>query len=135
MDILIASCGGALISALSALLMWFLNRRAAVKDNNKNKTDEVMEKLNRIESKLDSHIAENEEEKANNSRLQILRFGDEVKNGVRHSEESWNEVLANISAYRTYADTHPTYLNAKADGIIGFLNQLYQERLDKNDFL
>ena len=128
---IITTCGGALVGSLMTLVQSVhINRKKREAEQK-----DLLDRLDRIEDKLDGHIAENAKEQADESRMYILRFGDEVKGGVRHSEESWNAVLNNIDKYEQYCSDHENYANSKAVGTIAYLKQLYQERLEKNDFL
>ena len=48
-------------------------------------------------------------------RIRILRFSDELRRGVNHSEESFNNVLEDIDNYTEYCVEHEdVYINSKA---------------------
>lgn len=128
---IITTFGGALVgSAMTFFQAIHMNKKKRAEERK-----DLLDRLDRIEDKLDKHIAENSREQADESRMQILQFGDEVKSGTRHSEESWNAALSNIDKYEKYCADHENYANSKAVGTIAYLKQLYQERLEKNDFL
>ena len=128
---IITTFGGALVGSVMTLIQ---SVRLSKKKRAEERKD-LFDRLDRIEDKLDKHIAEDSRDNADESRMRILQFGDEVKSGVRHSEESWNAALHNIDKYEKYCADHENYANSKAVGTIAYLKQLYQERLEKNDFL
>lgn len=64
--------------------------------------------------KLDAHIEEGEERKANNYRSQVLRFNNELVRGLGHTEEDYDEILEVIWKYNEYCKTHPKYKNNKS---------------------
>lgn len=128
---IITTFGGALVGSVMTLIQ---SVRLSKKKRAEERKD-LFDRLDRIEDKLDKHIAEDSRDNADESRMRILQFGDEVKSGFRHSEESWNAALHNIDKYEKYCAEHENYANSKAVGTIAYLKQLYQERLEKNDFL
>lgn len=76
-----------------------------------------------------------EEEWAELRRTHILRFGDEIRLGVDHSEEHFDQVLYDISKYEKYCKSHPAYVNNKAEATIHLIKQTYEDCLSKNKFL
>lgn len=105
-----------------------------------NKT--TLEKLDKLESKVaelekrdNQQDEEREKERALSARRRILRFADECRRQVKHSEEYFNNILEDISMYKDYCDTHPMFENEKAIIAIQVIEETYKCRLDKNDFL
>lgn len=75
------------------------------------------------------------EDDANDCRTRILRFGDELRRGVEHSEEFFNQILDDISDYERYCTEHPEYKNSKAVNAIAEIDKVYQKCMEKNSFL
>ena len=71
-------------------------------------------------------------DKANQARTRILRFGDEARRGLPHTQEHWEDVLRDIDAYEKYCDSHKEYINSKAVSTIAFLRARYAEHLEQN---
>ena len=69
------------------------------------KMDALNERVDKLSGKVDQSEARQDERDARTARTHILRFGDEVRIGTRHSKESFDEVLADITAYETYFST------------------------------
>lgn len=85
--------------------------------------------------KLDAHIEEGEERKANNYRSQVLRFNNELVRGLGHTEEDYDEILEVIWKYNEYCKTHPKYKNNKMPHAIKNVERMYDEMLRTNGFL
>lgn len=96
---------------------------------------DVISKVDELEIKLDSLNNELEESKAIARRIRILQFGDEVRSGVRHSQESFDQVLSDITFYQQYCDEHKSFENEKTVMTTAIIKDNYRERLKKNDFL
>lgn len=96
---------------------------------------EVMDELKHLKGRMENMEAQNEQDKMDASRIRILRFGDECKRDVPHSEEHFNQVLDDIDRYESYCNTHPEYKNAKAVLTIAKIKEIYGRRLENGDFL
>lgn len=96
---------------------------------------EVMDELKSLKGRMENMEAQNEQDKMDASRIRILRFGDECKRDVPHSEEHFNQVLDDIDRYESYCNTHPEYKNAKAVLTIAKIKEIYGRRLENGDFL
>lgn len=121
----------ALVTQGGTIALERMRRKAAKAE----KHDALMDKLTEIDSKLANHIDADNRNWADNARTQILRFGDELKQGVPHTEEHYNEILNRIKTYEDYCTAHPKYPNSKAICTIEFIKDRYLQRLDQNDFL
>lgn len=92
------------------------------------KIDAIDEKVNNLEKKTDRR-------EANNKRSMILRFGDEVRHGIPHSKEHYDNVLTIIHEYETYCEENPEYRNNVAVATIKNIEKIYQKHLEQDDFL
>ena len=72
---------------------------------------------------------------ADGCRTRILRFADELRRDVKHSEEFFNQILDDISDYERYCTEHPEYKNSKAVNAIAEIDKVYQKCMEKNSFL
>lgn len=82
---------------------------------------EVMDKLN--------------ESEATDARYRILRFDDEIRHHVKHTEEHFNQILEDIDEYERYCRTHPNYKNSKAVSAIENTRRTYEKCRQENSFL
>ena len=127
----ISACGAAIVAGIFSLILANKNAKKARKDED----NQVMMKLDALGEKLEAHIQEDAAAKADESRSRILRFGDEVRRGVLHTEEHWIDILLDVDRYKEYCETHPTYENNRATSRIKYLKGVFDGRLEKNDFL
>jgi hypothetical protein len=95
----------------------------------------ILDKLAELEARLDKMEAADAEREAKNTRIRILRFGDECSHDVRHSREHFEQVIEDVDAYETYCRDHPDFKNNKATLTIRLIKDTYQRRLEINDFL
>ena len=101
----------------------------------KNDVSLVDRKVKDLGEKLDEHIENYNEDLILSSRQQILRFNDEVIQGVKHTQEHFDEILSEIDKYEDYCVDHPRFPNNKCVLACDNIKATYVERLEKNDFL
>ncbi len=70
-----------------------------------------------------------------NARARILRFGDELLHGMNHSKDHFDSVLRDAHYYEVYCSTHKDFENGVTGPTIQHIRSVYQDRLNKNDFL
>lgn len=100
-----------------------------------NRLDDIQKQLNSLESDNKRQDSEHAEDKAIESRGQIIQFADEIRRGVRHSEENFNRIFDHIKSYRNYCDEHPKFKNDKAVTSINIIEDVYHKCMVENDFL
>ena len=96
---------------------------------------EVIEKVDRLSADVKANKDTDDQEWAELRRTHILRFGDEIRLGVSHSEEHFNQILLDIHQYNKYCDEHKSYKNDKAIATIDLIKQTYSKCLSENRFL
>ena len=103
---------------------------------------DVLHELNDVKSAqkdtreaLDEHIRMDDERNADYHRQRILAFNNELLRDIPHTQEDFIEVLAEIDFYEDYCKAHPKYKNNRAAHAIAHIGRVYDERLQKHDFL
>lgn len=96
---------------------------------------DVTKELGEIKEKLESHVTMDDRRNADGHRTRILHFNNELLRDVNHTKEEFIEVLSEIDAYERYCDEHPEYPNNRAVLAISNIKRVYDERLQKHDFL
>ena len=117
---------------------WTALFRAIGKAMNKDIADKLDQQAKDVESlhTQTQNITDRLEQKdAEDARNHILRFGDEIKNKVRHSEEYFNQILEDITKYEQYCETHKDFKNARTVATVQIINEVYQKCLKEKDFL
>lgn len=71
----------------------------------KDKSKEISEKLDALAERVD-------ENQAILARTHILRFSDEIRNGVEHSNEYFRQQLDDCDTYERYCEKHPEFKNS-----------------------
>lgn len=142
---ILASGGGALLIALTLVQIapikinpWSVLARAIGKEMNKDmmeKLEAVQTDVKNLKEKHDDLRNRMDKGDADECRTRILRFADELRRGVEHSEEFFNQILDDISDYERYCAEHPEYKNSKAVNAIAEIDKVYQKCMEKNSFL
>ena len=105
---------------------------------NKDVMDEIKsikEDLANVHDEIDKSKKESDKREADAARNRILRFDDELRRKVDHSEEFFNQILEDINAYLHYCDEHKDYKNSRADGAIEHIKDTYNLCKEKNSFI
>lgn len=96
---------------------------------------EVLAELEQTRIRLDDHIKTDDERAADMHRARILRFNQELIRQIPHTREEFIEVLTEIDRYQKFCREHPEYPNSRATHAIANIGRVYDERLQKHDFL
>ncbi len=156
----LGAAAGSIMTGVFALIVWFLNRKAAKNDKRDEKketeTKDLLKRFNEAiglvkdfaaelgEMKADLfELKENNRaqdaaralDKAYEARRRILEFADEIRRGIKHSLEHFNDILDDITYYTTYCNDHPKFQNDKAVRSIQRIEEVYDECMRNNDFL
>lgn len=122
-----AILGGGGISSLIALLV-------ARADAKKNRTSEILEAIAKLTGKVEKLEGKMDERNAVACRIRILRFYDEMRSGIRHTKDSWDQCMSDITTYNQYCEDHKDFKNNQTEATVGYIDGEYRDRLAKNDF-
>lgn len=131
--------GGGLLAVVMTLLQvapiqvkpWSALARAIGRAIN----SEVLNDLKTVKKDLADHIRMDDERNADEHRARILRFNNELLRDIPHTKEEFVDVLADIDFYERYCRDHEDYRNNRAVHAIANISRVYDERLQKHDFL
>lgn len=87
--------------ALSSLIQFFITLGFSRHDKSKD-----------IERKIDLLSEKVDENQAILARTHILRFSDELKNGIEHSAEYFRQQLDDCDLYDKFCEAHPDFKNS-----------------------
>ena len=76
-----------------------------------------------------------EEKSAIDSRIRILRFGDELLYDQRHSKDHFDQILDDINKYEAYCEKHPDFRNNMTHMTVQQIKAEYAQCLKDNSFL
>ena len=103
-------------------------------DKKNDKLDDISKSIDELKVTIHNIRAENDERYAISSRIRILRFEDELQEGKKHSKDSFDQVMSDISAYNAYCDEHPNFKNDQTMVTVKHIKDTYAERLAKHDW-
>ena len=107
MEIVLAALAS---SGLFSLLQFLIKRH----DEKKGKRAEFEKKRDSIQKDIDDLRAEIKKSDALQARRRILRFNDELLNGVKHSKEAFDDIIEeDLDLYDKFTKTHPDFVNNK----------------------
>lgn len=132
-------CGAGALLALTALIQiapikinpWTAIAKAVGRAINA----DVLNELNTVKQDLADHIRMDGERNADEHRARILRFNNELLRDIPHTKEEFIDVLAEIDFYERYCEDHKDYKNNRAVHAIANISRVYDERLQKHDFM
>lgn len=100
-------------------------------------TGELSDKIDALSDKVGKLEAKEDERDAVNKRVRILRFEDELQRGQRHTKDSFDQALSDITDYESYCapGKHPEFRNNQTTATVEHIKKVYAERLERHDFL
>ena len=76
-----------------------------------------------------------EKNEAKTARYRIIRFNDEIRHDVRHTEEHFNQIIDDIKTYENYCNSHPNFPNGKAVFSVSNIKKIYEKCISENLFI
>lgn len=113
------------INPWSSILRWIGNKL----------NGDMMKKVDALSQKVQTVSDRQEESEAKSARVRILRFGDEIYLGQKHSKEHFDNILADIKTYNDYCRTHPNFENERTKITEAQIKAVYQRCLSEHAFL
>ena len=107
-------------SGLWGLLQFLINR----KDKTAEKLEQIFGAIKEVSERVDANSA-------TLARTHILRFDDELVNGIHHSKEYFQQTLEDVDTYERYCQSHPTYKNNTCVLAIEHIRRVYTTLQDK----
>lgn len=96
---------------------------------------EVIEKVDKLEDNLKEMQDALDEHNAKIARSKILEFGDELYHDVKHTKESFDDILAMITEYEQYCENHPKFKNKRTERTEKYIIQTYDKCAEEHTFL
>lgn len=95
----------------------------------------VDSRLSSIEKKMDKVENLIEERDAILARTHILRFNDELYNGVKHSKDYFDQQIEDCDRYDKYCEDHPSFKNSRTVMASQNIKETYNRLLKEHKFL
>jgi outer membrane murein-binding lipoprotein Lpp len=118
-------------SGLWGLIQFLIGR----KDKTAEKIDETNKKIDKLTDVVMEVSERVDANSATNARTRILRFDDELINGIHHSREYFQQTMEEVDIYETYCEKHPNYKNNACVIAIQHIRRVYNKLLDEGGFI
>ena len=96
---------------------------------------EVIQRMDKLEKDVGNMANQMAERDATNARTKILCFGDELRRGVQHSKDSFDDILTAIDSYEEYCRAHENFKNNVTAHTVKRIQDVYDECFKNNSFL
>lgn len=123
--------GGTVLGAVFTFLQFLITRHDNKKNMEKLIKDEVgsvRDECREIRKEIKENKEEDEKYRAEQARLHILAFSDELRNGYGHSEEYFKQILLDIDTYNTYCRTHRNFENGRTKLSSEYIYETYRKQ-------
>lgn len=122
--LIVAIIGSNALFGFAQFIIQFLVTRSDMKQN-------IVKRIDLLDEKTDKN-------KAELCRTHILRFADDLRNGIHHSEEYFRQQIIDCDTYDHYCENHPDFSNGLTIVASKFIRsefeKLYtQERKKENE--
>ena len=98
-------------------------------------TGEVIDRMEKLEKTVEAIRDVSDERAAKATRVRILRFGDEILHGIRHSKEHFDQILLDVTEYEQYCKEHPEFVNNMTVLTTRHIKETYSACFEQHDFL
>lgn len=120
---------GTVLGSILTFIQFWITR----KDNKKNMEKLLKGEIGRVEKTVCDLAGDFQEYKATLARTHVLRFSDDLRNGVHHSEEYFKQQILDIDTYNRYCETHPEFENGLTVMASEYIREEYKRQYLSND--
>lgn len=126
-DFLIKLGDSAVTVALVTGIMTLIMKRMERKWSKEDKSSEIQQSINKLSYEF-------HEDQAKRYRNEMLRFGDEIRMGWKHSRESYENFFDCAKNYNSFCELHPDFRNDMTMIAQEITREDYKKRIENNDF-
>lgn len=137
-DITLAGIGAAvafLVALISGIAFLHNNIKKAIVGIVEPDLKELKKNIKIIQDDIQGINEEQARYRADACRRRILSYNDELLRGVKHSKETFDQILADTDSYEDFSYNHPTYPNNKAKLAIANIKRCYAKCSEEGTFL
>lgn len=135
MDIIIAIIGGGVGAAVVTVVGQLLTARQMRRYAREDKRDALADEVRGLREDVDALRESIDKRDAVQARTHILRFDDELRNRIRHSQEYFRQILDDADTYDEYCVNHPGFRNGFATAAEKHIREVYDQCLTENSFV
>lgn len=122
--IIIATVGS---SALWQTVVFLIDRF----DKKRKTNDDIIKEIRKVSTSVEELSVKVDENQAVLARTHILRFSDELRNGVHHSDEYFRQQLQDCDTYERFCDDHPEFKNSYTELANKHIKETYKKLLEE----
>ena len=127
MDFINILLGGGIL----AFIQWAVDKWSLWRGKN----DKTADAIDELAGKIDVLQETIDEREAVLARTHILRFNDEIYNGIRHSKEYFDQTLEDIDNYDRFCEKNPSFKNSRTVMAANNIKETYNKLLDEHKVL
>ena len=124
-----------IVVALVGIIPTIISNRKKTQASIKETNEAMEQRVSKIQTTLEKHISEDEDDKARTQRYRILRFYDEMCEHRLHSESHFEDILDDIDEYEAYCEGHPKFKNSRGQAAMRAIKAAYAEIKARGGFL
>lgn len=94
----------------------------------------LIDRVDVLSDKIEVVAESVDETRAIAARVRILRFGDELLEGRKHSKDTFDQALLDIDNYERYCKSHEGFKNHITEETVTFIQEQYRDRLRNHNF-
>lgn len=103
-------------------------------DKKKKSTNDIAAAVDEVNQKIDGLSQKINENQAVLARTHILRFSDELQNGIHHSNEYFRQQLQDCDTYERFCEEHPEFKNSYTELANKHIKDTYARLLEEGKF-
>ena len=120
---------------LKTLIDKITQRKRVTIEEISDKLDAHGKQFKSLEEAFNKKSVEDQEKEAKAARRRILRADDEIRMGMKHSKDFFEDILRDADYYEWYCDNHPHFKNHCAESAINNVVKCYNKCKAENSFL
>ena len=107
-------------------LQFLINRH----DNKQDKSDAVLSAIKDLDGRVERIEKSLDERDAVLARTHILRFSDDIYNGINHSKEYYDQTLDDLKTYTKYCELNPGFANGRTEKAGEYIQKEYDRLIE-----
>lgn len=107
-------------------LQFLINRH----DNKQDKSDAVLSAIKDLDGRVERIEKSLDERDAVLARTHILRFSDDIYNGINHSKEYYDQTLDDLKTYTKYCESNPGFANGRTEKAGEYIQKEYDRLIE-----
>ena len=107
-------------------IQFLINRH----DNKQDKSDAVLSAIKDLDGRVERIEKSLDERDAVLARTHILRFSDDIYNGINHSKEYYDQTLDDLKTYTKYCESNPGFANGRTEKAGEYIQKEYDRLIE-----